>query len=352
MTSNGKLRIVHYLNQFFGQIGGEEMAGTTPRVQPGPVGPGLALQQALGNSAEVVATIICGDNYVADNLEQASREILALISEQNADALVAGPAFNAGRYGVACGIVGQAAARELGMPVITGMYVENPGAELYRKDIYIIATEDSARGMKDAVGVMVKLLMKLIRQEKVGSPEEEGYLPRGIRFNSFAEENGAKRAVNMLLAKLKGEPFTTELPMPDFDRVTPNPPLENLSKAKIALVTSGGIVPKGNPDRIESSSASKYGKYSLEGLSDLTSETHETAHGGYDPVYANQDPDRVLPLDVVRDLVKEGVIGELHPYHYATVGNGTSVANAAKYGAAIAADLKAAGVDAVILTST
>ncbi|MDZ4132568.1 MAG: glycine/betaine/sarcosine/D-proline family reductase selenoprotein B, partial [Dethiobacteria bacterium] len=215
MTSNSKLRIAHYLNQFFGQIGGEEMAGTAPRVQPGPVGPGLALQQALGDSAEVVATIICGDNYMADNLEQASKEILALIKEQNADALVAGPAFNAGRYGVACGIVGQAATRELGMPVITGMYVENPGAELYRKDIYIIATEDSARGMKDAIGAMVKLLMKLVRQEIVGSPKEEGYLPRGIRFNSFAEENGAKRAVNMLLAKLKGEPFTTELPMPD-----------------------------------------------------------------------------------------------------------------------------------------
>jgi glycine reductase complex component B subunit gamma len=352
MAANDKLRVVHYLNQFFGQIGGEEKAGAEPMVKPGPVGPGLALQEALGENGEVVATVICGDNYVADNLDKATDEIIKLIKEQKPDAVVTGPAFNAGRYGMACGAVGQAVAVDLGLPVVSGMYLENPGVELYRKSLYIIPTADSARGMREALPPMVALLMKLVRGEELGSPEEEGYLPRGIRFNSFASENGAQRAVKMLIAKLKGEPFTTELPMPDFDRVTPNPPVADMGKATIALVTSGGIVPKGNPDRIESSSASKYGKYSLEGFTDLTSETHETAHGGYDPVYANQDPDRVLPLDVMRDLEAEGVIGKLHPYHYATVGNGTSVANAAKYGAAIAVDLKEAGVDAVILTST
>ena len=42
---------------------------------------------------------------------------------------------------------------------------------------------------------------------------------------------------------------------------------------------------------------------------DLTSETHETAHGGHDPVYANEDPDRVIPVDVLRDMEKEGKIG-------------------------------------------
>ena len=61
----------------------------------------------------------------------------------------------------------------------------------------------------------------------------------------------------MLVKKLKGEEFVTEFPMPDFDRVEPNPAVKDITKAKIALVTSGGIVPKGNPDHIESSSASK-----------------------------------------------------------------------------------------------
>ena len=156
----------------------------------------------------------------------------------------------------------------------------------------------------------------------------------------------------MLVRKLKDEEFTTEYPMPEFDNVAPATAISNLSKAKIALVTSGGIVPKGNPDRIESSSASKYGTYSIENVDTLTADSYETAHGGYDPSYANQDPNRVLPLDIVREMEKEGVIGSLHNYFYTTVGNGTAVANAKKYAAEIAQKLLADGVDAVILTST
>ena len=140
--------------------------------------------------------------------------------------------------------------------------------------------------------------------------------------------------------------------MPNFDRVEPNPAVKDLSKVKIALVTSGGIVPKGNPDHIESSSASKYGEYSLAGVTDLTAETFETAHGGYDPVYANEDADRVLPVDVLRDLEKEGKIGKLHEKYYATVGNGTAVASAKAFASEIGKKLVADGVDAVILTST
>ena len=156
----------------------------------------------------------------------------------------------------------------------------------------------------------------------------------------------------MLVKKLAGEGFKTEYPMPEFDRVPACPAVKDIFKAKVALVTSGGIVPKGNPDRIESSSASKYGKYGITGLIALDGETHETAHGGYDPLYANQDPNRVLPVDVMLDLEKEGGIGSLYRNFYTTVGNGTSVANAKAYAASLSKDLIADGVTAVILTST
>jgi len=140
--------------------------------------------------------------------------------------------------------------------------------------------------------------------------------------------------------------------MPVFDNVAPAAAVKDMGKIKVALVTSGGIVPKNNPDRIESSSASKFGKYDIEGCIDLTDATHETAHGGYDPVYANRDADRVLPVDVLIDLQKEGVIGSLHKYYYATVGNGTSVASAKAFAAQIARELIDDDVKAVILTST
>ena len=40
-------KVVHYINQFYAQIGGEEHADQVPLLKKGPVGPGLALQKAL-----------------------------------------------------------------------------------------------------------------------------------------------------------------------------------------------------------------------------------------------------------------------------------------------------------------
>jgi len=345
------LRVVHYLNQFFGQIGGEDKASIPPMVKEGPVGPGMAFKDVFGDKAEIVATVICGDSYFNENIEKATQEILQMIERYKPDVFIAGPAFNAGRYGTACGTICKAVQDRFGIPAVTGMYPENPGVDLYKKHVYIIKTTDSAAGMKNAVSKMASLALKLGFKEPIGAPEEEGYIPRGIRKNIFVEERASKRAVEMLIKKLKGEPFTTEYPMPDFDRVPPAKAV-NVKEALIALVTSGGIVPKGNPDHIESSSASKYGKYSIEGIDNLTSETHETAHGGYDPVYANEDPDRVLPVDALRELEREGKIGKLYNYYYATVGNGTSVANAKRFAQNIAKELLEAKVQAVILTST
>ena len=346
------IRVVHYINQFYGGIGGEEKADIKPEVREGVVGPGMALKAALGNDADIVATVICGDSYFNENIEEASQEILDMVKKYNPDLFIAGPAFNAGRYGVACGSICKAVKENLNIPVVTGMYVENPGVDMFKKDLHIVETANAATGMRQAIPAIAKLALKLAKNETIGMPAEEGYIPRGVRKNIFRPERGSKRAVNMLVAKLKGEKFETEYPMPDFDRVAPNPPVLDLTKAKIALVTSGGIVPKGNPDRIESSSASKYGKYDIAGVNDLTAETYETAHGGYDPTYANTDSDRVLPVDVLRDLEKEGVIGELHRYFYTTTGNGTSVANSKKFAATFAQELVKDGVQAVVLTST
>ncbi len=346
------IRVVHYINQFYGGIGGEEKADVKPEIREGVVGPGMALKAALGNEADIIATVICGDSYFNENMEEASAAILEMVKKYNPDLFIAGPAFNAGRYGVACGSICKAVKEKFNIPVVTGMYIENPGVDMFKKDVHIVETANAATGMRQAIPAIAKLAMKLAKNESIGAPQEEGYIPRGVRKNVFKSERGSKRAVDMLVAKLKGEKFETEYPMPDFDRVAPNPPILDIKKAKIALVTSGGIVPKGNPDRIESSSASKYGKYDLTGVNDLTAETYETAHGGYDPTYANIDADRVLPVDVLRDLEKEGVIGELHRYYYATVGNGTSVANAKKFAATFAQELVKDGVQAVILTST
>lgn len=348
----GKIRIVHYINQFFAGIGGEEKADHKPEVREEVIGPGLAIQAGFKGEAEIVATVICGDSYFGENMEEATKEVLAMISKYSPDLVIAGPSFNAGRYGVAAGAVAEAVQNQLGIPAITGMYIENPGADMYKKAVYVVETKNSAVGMRDAVSKMVPLALKLVKGEEIGSPSEEGYLERGIRKNFFTDKRGSERAVDMMVKKLAGQPFETEFPMPNFDRVEPNPAVKDITKAKIAIVTSGGIVPHGNPDHIESSSAQKYGKYDIEGIVDLKEGEFETAHGGHDPVYANLDADRVIPVDVLRDMEKEGKIGSLHRYYYSTVGNGTAVASAKKFASEFSKELKADGVDAVILTST
>lgn len=344
-------RVVHYINQFFANIGGEEMAHVAPELREGFVGPGLAFNQAWKGEAEIVATIVCGDSHFAEHEKEAKAQILAWVKEKKPDLFIAGPAFNAGRYGYACANVALAVKEELGIPVLTGMYEENPGADLKDK-ILIVPTANSAAGMRKAAPVMAKLALKLMKGEKLGASCEDGYMPNGVRVNFFEKERGSKRAVDMLLKKLADKLFTTEYPMPSFDRVAPNPAVKDLSHATVALCTSGGIVPKGNPDHIESSSASHYGEYCIKGVEKLTAETYETAHGGYDPVYANDNPNRVLPVDVMREFEREGRIGKLHDYFYTTVGNGTSVANAKKFAAEYAQKLLQAGVNAVIMTST
>jgi len=199
---------------------------------------------------------------------------------------------------------------------------------------------------------MAALVKKLACGQALGSPEEEGYFARGIRVNQFSSQTGAQRAVDMLLSKLKALPFQTEYAMPSFERIPASPAIRDMKSATIALVTTGGIVPKGNPDRIEAASASKFVEYSISGVDNLGATAYQTCHGGYDPVYANDRPCRVLPLDAMRTLEKSGQIGRLYDRYYVTVGNATSVANSRKFGQAIAEKLKAAGVDGVILTST
>ena len=57
-----KIKVVHYINQFYAGIGGEEKADVAPELREGVVGPGMAFNQAFGAEAEITHTIICGDS--------------------------------------------------------------------------------------------------------------------------------------------------------------------------------------------------------------------------------------------------------------------------------------------------
>ena len=133
-------RIVHYLNQFFAGQGGEESAGLPPGALEGAVGPGRLLQTLLGEGAGIVATVYCGDDHFAENEEEATARLLEIVKAAKPDLLFAGPAFGSGRYGLACAGVCRAVGAELGIPVLTAMSPSNPGADLIRRDIPVVAT--------------------------------------------------------------------------------------------------------------------------------------------------------------------------------------------------------------------
>lgn len=73
------IRVVHYVNQFFGQIGRGEKAYAEPQIVEGAVGAALATQRALGDRGQVVATVICGDNYIYEHLEGVISTVIDII---------------------------------------------------------------------------------------------------------------------------------------------------------------------------------------------------------------------------------------------------------------------------------
>lgn len=348
-------RIVHYINQFFAGKGGEDKADFKPASQPGALGPGKEIERLLkekGVDAEVVGTVICGDTYYGEHMDEARAECLKLVEAFRPDILIAGPAFNAGRYGVACGDISTAVAEKLDIPTVTGMFRENPGLELYHKGTYIVPNSESSRTMRQDINAMVTLAVRLLKKEPMGPAREEGYFSRGIRKCFFKDKSGAARAVEMMMKRLKGEEFRTEYEMPVFNKIPPAAPVKDMKNATIAIISSGGVVPKGNPDHIRVSSADSFGKYDISKLSDLTPDNYESVHGGYDRAFVTADPDCVVPIDELRKLEKEGKFRKLHEFFYTTTGTGTSVNNAEQFGREIGEMLRNAEVDAAILTST
>ena len=155
MSENKSYKVVHYLNQFYAGIGGEDFALTAPYKQDGPVGPGNLLAASSGGRLEVVGTVVCGDNKAVEGPEVIA-EIVELIKSYKPEALVAGPAFLAGRYGETCTEVCSKVKEDLGIPVITGLAPTHPSVERFRGDIPIVKTAENGADMKNCMPVMGK----------------------------------------------------------------------------------------------------------------------------------------------------------------------------------------------------
>jgi glycine reductase len=345
------IRVVHYLNQFFAGIGGENKADVPLAIIDGPVGPGVPLQGQFKSGATIVATMYAGDNYANENKEVFLAAALERLKAIRPDVIVAGPAFNAGRYGLACASLLKSAKKVLDIPGVTGLSPENPAVESYRDSVYVVATSGSAAGMAKVLPTIARLAERLGERIALGPAQEEGYMPTGVRRNTWTGVDVATRAINLALARVKRQPFKSELEIIPFDTVAPPPPILDLSKVTVALITEGGLVPAGNPDHLETQNASTWFHYPLPGGNFRKGE-FEAWHGGHITDKTNEDPDRNVPLDAMRSLEKEGVIGKLYEEYFVTCGNSGSIKTMTRMGQEIGAYLREKRVSAAVLTAT
>ena len=345
------MRVVHYLNQFFGGLGGEEQASTALQARFEAVGPGKLLEQLMPQ-AEVVVTLVAGDNYAVEQQAAFVESAIEKIRESDAELFVAGPCFLAGRYGMAAGALCAAVQAKLGITVITAMAEENPGVDFYRESLYIVDSGSNAGKMREVITKMAQFADKLMRGKPIGPPRVEGYIPRGLIRDEFVEKAAGERLVEMALAKVRREPFESEMAPAAFAPVPMPLGVSNLKNAKVMLITDGGLVPKGNPDKIQGSAATRWGSYTIKNKNLLEAQDYEISHGGYDPQFVRQDPNRLVPLDAMRDLEQEGAIGELCGEFISTSGLANPLSNTRRMGREMAERAKTLGVDAIILTST
>ena len=119
-----------------------------------------------------------------------------------------------------------------------------------------------------------------------------------------------------------------------------------LAECRVALVTSCGVHLRTDPPFVLT------GDTSFRTLpATLAREDIAVTHSGYDPRSAEADLNVVFPLDRLRELAAEGVIGAVAPRHYSFMGaHMDTAALVADTAPEVARRLKADAVDVVLLT--
>lgn len=104
--------------------------------------------------------------------------------------------------------------------------------------------------MREAMKHVAVFAKRLVEGDFIGDGKKEGYHGSGPAIEIDYTTPAPVRGINMLLDKYYKRNFHTEVMMPNHEDI-PLPVLEKpLNQIKLALVTDGGLVPKGNPDNM------------------------------------------------------------------------------------------------------
>jgi glycine reductase len=155
----------------------------------------------------------------------------------------------------------------------------------------------------------------------------------------------------MLLAKIHGRSFRTELAAVWRPPLTAAPPVLDLQACRLAVITSGGLVPRGNPDRMPTRYSRHRYEYPLPADALVPGEW-ESVHAGYHVAAVNSNPNVVVPLDALRRLVAEGAIGGLCAQLQSLTGVGTPDTAARAIGGELVESLRRQDARAAIMVAT
>ena len=161
-----------------------------------------------------------------------------------------------------------------------------------------------------------------------------------------------ERGVDMLLNKYYHRPYRTEIEMPDVYHASDVLLGKPLREACIFFLTDGGLVPGGNPDRVAPFCGEKFYVYGLGSGDTLNAAEYEISHQGYDHTAVLGNPNRLVPVDAARNLIRRGVLGDLYPGFISVAGVMTPTRKSVQLGREIADYISACPVDAVVITST
>jgi D-proline reductase (dithiol) PrdB len=128
-----------------------------------------------------------------------------------------------------------------------------------------------------------------------------------------------------------------------------HPPSKPLSELRVALATSGGLYHKDQPPFDMQSHA---GDDSIRWIpGEVATEELRFSHDHYDHTDADQDPNCMFPLDRLREMEEEGIIGEIADQH---VGFQGFIPNPNHFVAEVVPSvgerLRQSGVDAMIIS--
>ena len=344
------MKAVHYLNQFFAGLGGEDKAETPPTRLDGAVGPGRGLAAEL-EGVEIVATIACGDDYFAEHEDEALAHAARLPGGRSR------PTCSSRGLPSARAATATPAGRSPPRPPSAASLPSPPCIPRTRgwtrpATAYVVPTAVNVAGMRDALPRLARLPRRLPRDASSGRPTRRATCRAASGGTTFAEKTGAERAVELLLAKLGGE-TRTEVGG-DSIAWSRRLPVADLSDALVALVTEAGCVPQGNPDHLPVRAGA--GVVPLRprrrGHACLPAR-YESVHGGFDVTLANEDPNRLVPLDTVREPRAR------RPYRPRCTrpstrrrATGRLSSSSTRFGQEIAGELREAGVSAVLLSGT